>query len=154
MCVYPFQTPHDITSVQLRKPNAKRAITFDAFDSPCCIFSPLPLRPTKRPKLQLEPQWTTVACGRTRDQLEMTRAARRFLSSHGYLPLRPRSLNFWKKIKEMERRKKPQVAQLHLYKKEKTHKTSRRERDVGRFRSKKCLPLSRIIHVLWIREAN
>ncbi|XP_033197559.1 transcriptional activator Myb isoform X3 [Bombus vosnesenskii] len=45
-------------------------------------------------KLQLEAQWTTVACGRTRDQLEMTRAARRFLSSHGYLPLRPRSLNF------------------------------------------------------------
>ncbi|CAL1680545.1 unnamed protein product [Lasius platythorax] len=90
----PIKTPHDITSVQLRKPNAKRAITFDAFDSPCCIFSPLPLRPTKRPKLQLEPQWTTVACGRTRDQLEMTRAARRFLSSHGYLPLRPRSLNF------------------------------------------------------------
>lgn len=45
-------------------------------------------------QLQLEAQWTTVACGRTRDQLEMTRAARRFLSSHGYLPLRPRSLNF------------------------------------------------------------
>ncbi|XP_070149694.1 myb protein isoform X1 [Polyergus mexicanus] len=90
----PVKTPHDFTSVQQRKPNAKRAITFDAFDSPCCIFSPLPLRPIKRPKLQLEPQWTTVACGRTRDQLEMTRAARRFLSSHGYLPLRPRSLNF------------------------------------------------------------
>ncbi|XP_029172647.1 myb protein-like isoform X2 [Nylanderia fulva] len=90
----PVKTPHDITSVQLRKPNAKRAITFDVFDSPSCIFSPLPLRPTKRLKSQLEPQWATVACGRTRDQLEMTRAARRFLSSHGYLPLRPRSLNF------------------------------------------------------------
>ncbi|XP_076171527.1 proto-oncogene like protein Myb isoform X2 [Ptiloglossa arizonensis] len=89
----PVKTSHDFASVQ-RKPNAKRAITFDAFDSPCCILSPLPLRPVKRAKLQLEAQWTTVACGRTRDQLEMTRAARRFLSSHGYLPLRPRSLNF------------------------------------------------------------
>ncbi|XP_032667141.1 transcriptional activator Myb isoform X2 [Odontomachus brunneus] len=83
---------HDFTSVQ-RKPNAKRAITFDAFDSPC-ILSPLPLRPVKRAKLQLEAQWTTVACGRTRDQIDMTRAARRFLSIHGFLPLRPRSLNF------------------------------------------------------------
>ncbi|XP_017753264.1 PREDICTED: transcriptional activator Myb isoform X2 [Eufriesea mexicana] len=89
----PVKTSHDFVSVQ-RKPNAKRAITFDAFDSPCCILSPLPLRPVKRTKLHLEAQWTTVACGRTRDQLEMTRAARRFLSSHGYLPLRPRSLNF------------------------------------------------------------
>ncbi|XP_033178185.1 transcriptional activator Myb isoform X1 [Bombus impatiens] len=89
----PVKTSHDFVSIQ-RKPNAKRAITFDAFDSPCCILSPLPLRPVKRAKLQLEAQWTTVACGRTRDQLEMTRAARRFLSSHGYLPLRPRSLNF------------------------------------------------------------
>ncbi|XP_076623299.1 proto-oncogene like protein Myb isoform X2 [Colletes latitarsis] len=87
----PVKTSHDFASVQ-RKPNAKRAITFDAFDSPCCILSPLPLRPVKRAKL--EAQWTMVACGRTRDQLEMTRAARRFLSSHGYLPLRPRSLNF------------------------------------------------------------
>ncbi|XP_076649263.1 proto-oncogene like protein Myb isoform X2 [Halictus rubicundus] len=87
----PVKTSHDFASVQ-RKPNAKRAITFDAFDSPCCIISPLPLRPAKRAKL--EAQWTTVACGRTRDQLEMTRAARRFLSSHGYLPLRPRFLNF------------------------------------------------------------
>ncbi|XP_011642017.1 myb protein isoform X1 [Pogonomyrmex barbatus] len=86
----PTKTPHDFMSVQ-RKPNAKRAITFDAFD---CIVSPLPLRPVKRIKAQLEAQWVTVACGRTRDQLEMTRAARRFLSSHGYLPLRPRSLNF------------------------------------------------------------
>ncbi|KAG7211371.1 hypothetical protein KM043_010660 [Ampulex compressa] len=89
----PVKTSHDFASVQ-RKPNAKRAITFDAFDSPCCILSPLPLRPIKRAKLQLEPQWATVACGRTRDQLEMTRAARKFLNSHGYLPLRPRSLNF------------------------------------------------------------
>ncbi|XP_043520971.1 myb protein isoform X1 [Frieseomelitta varia] len=89
----PVKNSHDFASVQ-RKPNAKRAITFDAFDSPCCILSPLPLRPAKRAKLQLEAQWTTVACGRTRDQLEMTRAARRFLSNHGYLPLRPRSLNF------------------------------------------------------------
>lgn len=89
----PVKTSHDFVSVQ-RKPNAKRAITFDAFDSPCCILSPLPLRPIKRAKLHLETQWTTVACGRTRDQLEMTRAARTFLSSHGYLPLRPRSLNF------------------------------------------------------------
>ncbi|XP_011150493.1 myb protein isoform X3 [Harpegnathos saltator] len=88
----PVKTSHDFTSVQ-RKPNAKRAITFDAFDSPC-ILSPLPLRPVKRAKLQLEAQWTTVACGRTRDQLDMTRAARRFLSIHGFLPLRPRSLNF------------------------------------------------------------
>lgn len=89
----PTKTPHDFTSVQ-RKPNAKRAITFDAFDSPYCIFSPLPLRPVKRTKTQLEAQWITVACGRTRDQLDMTRAARRFLSNHGWLPLRPRSLNF------------------------------------------------------------
>ncbi|XP_076287116.1 proto-oncogene like protein Myb isoform X2 [Lasioglossum baleicum] len=87
----PVKTSHDFASVQ-RKPNAKRAITFDVLDSPCCIISPLPLRPAKRAKL--EAQWTTVACGRTRDQLEMTRAARRFLSSHGYLPLRPRFLNF------------------------------------------------------------
>ncbi|XP_047350255.1 myb protein isoform X3 [Vespa velutina] len=86
-------TSHDLLSVQ-RKPNAKRAITFDALDSPCCILSPLPLRPVKRAKLHLETQWATVACGRTRDQLEMTRAARRFLSNHGFLPLRPRSLNF------------------------------------------------------------
>ncbi|XP_077257203.1 proto-oncogene like protein Myb isoform X1 [Temnothorax americanus] len=90
----PTKTPHDFTSVQQRKPNAKRAITFDAFDSPYCIFSPLPLRPVKRTKTQLEAQWMTVACGRTRDQLDMTRAARRFLSNHGYVPLRPRSLNF------------------------------------------------------------
>ncbi|XP_012542405.1 myb protein isoform X2 [Monomorium pharaonis] len=91
----PTKTPHDFTSVQQRKPNAKRAITFDAFDSPYCIFSPLPLRPVKRTKTQLEAQWITVACGRTRDQLEMTRAARRFLSNYGLLlPLRPRSLNF------------------------------------------------------------
>ncbi|XP_076764602.1 proto-oncogene like protein Myb isoform X2 [Xylocopa sonorina] len=89
----PVKTSHDFVSVQ-RTPSAKRAIKFDAFDSPCCILSPLPLRPLKRAKLQLEAQWITVACGRTRDQLEMTRAARRFLSSHGYLPLRPRSLNF------------------------------------------------------------
>ncbi|XP_078041418.1 proto-oncogene like protein Myb isoform X2 [Augochlora pura] len=89
----PVKTSHDFASVQ-RKPNAKRAITFEAFDSPCCIISPLPLRPVKRAKLQLEAQWTTVACGRTRDQLDMTLAARRFLSSHGYLPLRPRFLNF------------------------------------------------------------
>ncbi|KYN14706.1 Transcriptional activator Myb [Trachymyrmex cornetzi] len=90
----PTKTPHDFTSVQQRKPNAKRAITFDAFDSPYCIFSPLPSRPVKRTKAQLEAQWITVACGRTRDQLDMTRAARRFLNNHGYLPLRPRSLNF------------------------------------------------------------
>ncbi|XP_025991710.1 myb-related protein A isoform X2 [Solenopsis invicta] len=91
----PTKTPHDFASVQQRKPNAKRAITFDAFDSPYCIFSPLPLRPVKRTKTQLESQWIAVACGRTRDQLEMTRAARRFLSNHGLLlPLRPRSLNF------------------------------------------------------------
>ncbi|KAL0122545.1 hypothetical protein PUN28_007329 [Cardiocondyla obscurior] len=89
----PTKTPHDITSVQ-RKPNAKRAITFDAFDSPYCIFNPLPLRPVKRTKTQLEAQWITVACGRTRDQLDMTRAARRFLTNHGWVPLRPRSLNF------------------------------------------------------------
>ncbi|KAK2583941.1 hypothetical protein KPH14_001201 [Odynerus spinipes] len=89
----PVKTSHDFVSVQ-RKPNAKRAITFDALDSPCCILSPLPLRPVKRAKLHLETQWATVACGRTRDQLEMTRAARRFLSNHGFLPLRPRSLNF------------------------------------------------------------
>ncbi|XP_047350251.1 myb protein isoform X1 [Vespa velutina] len=89
----PVKTSHDLLSVQ-RKPNAKRAITFDALDSPCCILSPLPLRPVKRAKLHLETQWATVACGRTRDQLEMTRAARRFLSNHGFLPLRPRSLNF------------------------------------------------------------
>ncbi|XP_020295281.1 myb protein isoform X2 [Pseudomyrmex gracilis] len=89
----PAKTPHDFMFVQ-RKPNAKRAITFDApLDSPC-IISPLPLRPVKRAKLKLEAQWTTVACGRTRDQLEMTRAARRFLNNHGFLPLRPRSLNF------------------------------------------------------------
>ncbi|XP_026672281.1 transcriptional activator Myb isoform X2 [Ceratina calcarata] len=87
------KTSYDFVSVQ-RKPNAKRAITFDAFDSPCCILSPLPLRPAKRAKIQLEAQWTAVACGRTRDQLDMTQAARRFLSSNGYLPLRPRSLNF------------------------------------------------------------
>ncbi|XP_011873461.1 PREDICTED: myb protein isoform X2 [Vollenhovia emeryi] len=90
----PTKTPHDFTSVQQRKPNAKRAITFDAFDSPYCIFSPLPLRPVKRTKTQLETQWITVACGRTHDQIEMTRAARRFLSNHGWLPLCPRSLNF------------------------------------------------------------
>ncbi|XP_043501119.1 myb protein isoform X1 [Polistes fuscatus] len=88
----PIKTSHDLLSVQ-RKPNAKRAITFDALDSPC-ILSPLPLRPVKRAKLHLETQWAAVACGRTRDQLEMTRAARRFLSNHGFLPLRPRSLNF------------------------------------------------------------
>ncbi|XP_011698284.1 PREDICTED: myb protein isoform X2 [Wasmannia auropunctata] len=90
----PTKTPHDFTSVQQRKPNAKRAITFDAFDSPYTFFSPLPPRPVKRIKTQLEAQWIAVACGRTRDQIEMTRAARRFLSNHGYLPLRPRSLNF------------------------------------------------------------
>ncbi|XP_032454573.1 transcription factor MYB3R-3 isoform X10 [Nasonia vitripennis] len=44
--------------------------------------------------MQLEVQWTAVACGRTRDQVEMTQAARQFLSIHGYTPLRPRSLNF------------------------------------------------------------
>lgn len=89
----PVKTSHDFVSVQ-RKPNAKRAITFDALDSPCCILSPLPLRPVKRAKLHLEAQWATVACGRTRDQLEMTCAAWRYLSDHGLLPLRPRSLNF------------------------------------------------------------
>ncbi|XP_071553664.1 myb protein isoform X3 [Temnothorax nylanderi] len=49
---------------------------------------------TSPTKTQLEAQWIAVACGRTRDQLDMTRAARRFLSNHGYVPLRPRSLNF------------------------------------------------------------
>ncbi|KAH0948440.1 hypothetical protein HN011_008760, partial [Eciton burchellii] len=89
----PTKTPRDSTSV--RKPNAKRAITFDTFDSSYCILSPLPLKPAKYIKsVQMDAQWITIACGRTRDQLEMTRAARRFLSSQGYLPLRPRSLNF------------------------------------------------------------
>ncbi|XP_067204827.1 myb protein isoform X2 [Linepithema humile] len=90
----PVKTPHDCTCIQQqqRKPNAKRAITFDTLDSPCFHISPLPLRPVKRAKY-LETQWTTVACGRTRDQIEMTRAARFFLSSHGF-PLRPRYLNF------------------------------------------------------------
>ncbi|XP_011304253.1 myb protein isoform X1 [Fopius arisanus] len=86
----PLKTPHDFTSV--RKPNAKRAITFDVFDSPC--ISPLIFKPQKRPKLHLEAQWTMVACGRTQDQLDMTRAARNFLNLHGFPPLRPRSLNF------------------------------------------------------------
>jgi hypothetical protein len=45
-------------------------------------------------QVQLEVQWTAVACGRTRDQVEMTQAARQFLNLHGYAPLRPRSLNF------------------------------------------------------------
>lgn len=44
---------------------------------------------------QLEMQWTAVACGRTRDQVEMTQAARQFLTMNGFTPLRPRSLNFW-----------------------------------------------------------
>ncbi|RLU27605.1 hypothetical protein DMN91_001409 [Ooceraea biroi] len=90
----PTKTPRDSTSVQ-RKPNAKRAITFDTLDSSCCILSPLPMKPAKRIKsVQMDTQWMTIVCGRTRDQLEMTHAARRFLSSQGYLPLRPRSLNF------------------------------------------------------------
>ncbi|XP_034940671.1 transcriptional activator Myb [Chelonus insularis] len=87
----PIKTPQDSLSVQ-RNPNAKRAISFDAFDSPS--FSPLLVRPPKRAKLQLEAQWTMVACGRTEDQLEMTRAARKFLGSYGLSVLRPRSLNF------------------------------------------------------------
>ncbi|XP_051162612.1 transcriptional activator Myb isoform X4 [Leptopilina boulardi] len=45
-------------------------------------------------KLQLEVQWATVACGQTMDQLEMTRAARKFLGIQGFLTLRPRSLKF------------------------------------------------------------
>ncbi|XP_057321397.1 myb-related protein B isoform X1 [Microplitis mediator] len=87
----PLKTPQDLMSVQ-RKSTAKRAISFDAFDSPS--ISPLLIRPHKRPKVQLEAQWTMVACGRTQDQLEMTRAARQFLDFHGLPALRPRSLNF------------------------------------------------------------
>ncbi|XP_031782648.1 transcriptional activator Myb isoform X3 [Nasonia vitripennis] len=82
-------TSHDFAPVQ-RKPNAKRAISFDTFDSPNDYIQ----APSKRTKMQLEVQWTAVACGRTRDQVEMTQAARQFLSIHGYTPLRPRSLNF------------------------------------------------------------
>ncbi|XP_043270198.1 transcriptional activator Myb [Venturia canescens] len=89
----PLKTSHDLTSVQ-RKPNAKRAITFDAFDSPCSLTSPLLLKLQKRSKFQLEAQWTMVACGLTQDQLEMTNAARRFLTTNGFVPLRPRSLHF------------------------------------------------------------
>ncbi|XP_044585661.1 myb protein isoform X1 [Cotesia glomerata] len=85
----PLKTPQDLIQ---RKSTAKRAITFDVYDNPS--ISPLLLRPHKRPKLQLEAQWTMVACGRTNDQIEMTRAARQFLDSHGLPALRPRSLNF------------------------------------------------------------
>ncbi|XP_051162610.1 transcriptional activator Myb isoform X2 [Leptopilina boulardi] len=88
----PVKTSHDFVSVH-RKSNAKRAISFDAFDSPC-NFSPQPRPPSKRAKLQLEVQWATVACGQTMDQLEMTRAARKFLGIQGFLTLRPRSLKF------------------------------------------------------------
>ncbi|KAK0086526.1 hypothetical protein PV325_003045 [Microctonus aethiopoides] len=87
----PLKTPQDLLYAQ-RKPTAKRAISFDAFDSPS--LSPLLLRPLKRTKLQLEAQWTMVACGGTQDQLEMTRAARNFLTASGIPALRPRSLNF------------------------------------------------------------
>ncbi|XP_074116228.1 proto-oncogene like protein Myb isoform X2 [Cotesia typhae] len=85
----PLKTPQDLIQ---RKSTAKRAITFDVYDNPS--ISSLLLRPHKRPKLQLEAQWTMVACGRTNDQIEMTRAARQFLDSHGLPALRPRSLNF------------------------------------------------------------
>ncbi|XP_066589684.1 transcriptional activator Myb isoform X2 [Prorops nasuta] len=87
------KTPYDLVSAQ-RKPNAKRAITFETFDGISFNDSPLPIKPVKRAKVQLEAQWTTVACGRTRDQVEMTRAARRFLRAYGFSPLRPRTLNF------------------------------------------------------------
>ncbi|XP_033221531.1 transcriptional activator Myb isoform X2 [Belonocnema kinseyi] len=84
----PVKNSHDFASVH-RKSNAKRAISFDAFDS---NFSPQPPPPSIRAKLEV--QWSRVACGQTRDQLEMTRAARQFLGIHGFLTLRPRSLKF------------------------------------------------------------
>ena len=45
----PFQTSHDFAPVQ-RKPNAKRAISFDTFDSPNDFNS---LAPSKRPKVSI-----------------------------------------------------------------------------------------------------
>lgn len=86
----PLKNSHDFASVH-RRTNAKRAIRFEAIDN-LYSFSPLIVRPFKRAKLEI--QWTTVACGQTQDQLEMTRAARRFLSNSGSFALRPRSLNF------------------------------------------------------------
>lgn len=41
--------------------------------------------------LQLDKKWATVACGRTRDQLELTEKAHRFLKASEF---KPRSLNF------------------------------------------------------------
>nr|XP_046484067.1 myb protein isoform X1 [Neodiprion pinetum]XP_046484068.1 myb protein isoform X1 [Neodiprion pinetum] len=87
----PSKTSHDFTSVH-RRTNAKRAILFEAIDSSCSFSSPLLVRPFKRAKLEI--QWTTVACGQTQDQIEMTKAARRFLNNNGSFALRPRSLNF------------------------------------------------------------
>ncbi|KAL7289822.1 hypothetical protein TKK_0016221 [Trichogramma kaykai] len=85
----PLKTPHDSAPIQ-RRPNAKRAISFDTFDSPNSTGA----APSKIPKMNFEVQWVAVACGRTQDQLDMTQAARNFLNLHGYTPLRPRSLNF------------------------------------------------------------
>ncbi|XP_012257198.1 myb protein isoform X2 [Athalia rosae] len=86
----PLKTSHDFASIH-RRTNAKRAILFEGIDT-SCGFSPLLVRPLKRAKLEI--QWSTVACGQTQDQLEMTRAAHRFLNNSGSFALRPRSLNF------------------------------------------------------------
>ncbi|XP_012276187.1 myb-related protein B isoform X2 [Orussus abietinus] len=90
----PAKTSHDFATH--RRTNAKRAILFEAFENPCNLSPlPLPLRPSKRArKVQLEAQWAIIAFGRTRDQIEMTRAARHFLCANGLLALKPRSLNF------------------------------------------------------------
>lgn len=41
--------------------------------------------------LQLDVEWEMVACGQTKDQLELTKMAHRYLKDNA---LKPRSLNF------------------------------------------------------------
>ncbi|XP_015591202.1 myb-related protein B isoform X2 [Cephus cinctus] len=88
----PVKISHDFASVH-RRTNAKRAILFETLDN-FCNFGTSPLRRPKRTKHLLEEEWLTVACGRTPDQIEMTRAARHYLSINGVLTDRTRTLNF------------------------------------------------------------
>ncbi|XP_035725967.1 myb protein-like isoform X2 [Vespa mandarinia] len=96
LCQAWANVPHDNTDMSFVVETPSKSLDTSVLFSPASMAledSFLTAGPSPV-KLHLETQWATVACGRTRDQLEMTRAARRFLSNHGFLPLRPRSLNF------------------------------------------------------------
>ncbi|XP_044736788.1 transcriptional activator Myb [Chrysoperla carnea] len=68
-----------VLSTGTRKSTAAKRITFGEASA------------STRPRPKLDVEWEIVACGQTRDQLELTRMAHRYLKDNA---LKPRSLNF------------------------------------------------------------